>query len=242
MIPRNRIAICAAIMLVSVGLAHNASADTDEKQVCDDRADYALGVENYPEAIRLHQEVVREHPSDALAHYHLGFAEGMAGDKTVEIIEYQRAAALGLRDWDLFLNLGLAELGNQDLRAATVDLQQAVLLGGNHPESHFNLALVYERRGLFADAERETLASLRLNPGQPDARDLLGVIYARQGKTAGAWMVWHEVTRDKPDYQLARTNLELLGSQNEVVLGETAAVAPPPAAAVKAIADQQKLP
>ena len=57
-----------------------------------------------------------------------------------------------------------------------------MLLGENHSESHFNLALVYERRGMHADAERETLASLRLNPRQPDTRNLLGVIYAQRGK------------------------------------------------------------
>jgi hypothetical protein len=35
---------------------------------------------------------------------------------------------------------------------------------------------------MLADAEHETLASLRLHPGQPDTRNLLGVIYAREGK------------------------------------------------------------
>ena len=40
------------------------------------------------------------------------------------------------------------------------------------PNHIFNLALAYERRGL----ERETLAALRLNPGQPDAWNSLGVI------------------------------------------------------------------
>ena len=38
------------------------------------------------------------------------------------------------------------------------NLRRAVLLGEDHPESHFNLALVYERRGRLADAEREMLA------------------------------------------------------------------------------------
>jgi hypothetical protein len=68
------------------------------------------------------------------------------------------------------------------------------------------------------------------------------VIYAEQGRTARAWLVWRELVRDVPDYDPARTNLALLGSQNEVVLGETAAVVPPPAAAVKAIEDARKLP
>ena len=112
--------------------------------------------------------------------------KGMMGNKTAEIREYQRAEALGLRNWDLFLNLGLAQLENGDLDAATDSLRRAVLLGEKHSESHFNLALVDERRGMLADAEHETLVSLRLNPGQPDARNLLGVIYAQEGKTVRA--------------------------------------------------------
>ena len=207
----NRIAFASTILLLLLGIACNASADGSEQQVCDVGADYALGVEDYSEAIRLHTEVVREHPDDALAHYHLGFAQGMMGNRTVEVREYQRAAALGLRNWDLFLNLGLAQLGNGDLDAATDSLRQAVFLGENHSESHFNLALVYERRGLHADAEREMLASLQLNPGQPDAKNALGVIYAQEGKTVSASLVWRELVREVPDYQPARTNLALLG-------------------------------
>ncbi len=186
---RNRIAFGAVILLLSLGIACNASAGGGEQQICDVGADYALGLEDYSEAIRLHAEVVRKYPDNALAHYHLGFAEGMMGNRTAELKEYQRAAALGLRNWDLFLNLGLAELENGDLDAATDNLRQAVLLGEDHPESHFNLALVYERRGLLADAEREMLASLRLNPTQPDARNSLAVIYAEERKSVRAAMV-----------------------------------------------------
>jgi tetratricopeptide (TPR) repeat protein len=232
----------AAILLLSVSIGCNAIAGSVEEKVCDVRADYALGVEDYSDAIRLHTEVVRMHPNDALAHYHLGFAEGMMGNRTAEVSEYKQAAALGLTDWDLFLNLGLAQLENGDLDAATDSLRRAVLLGDNHSESHFNLAIVYERRGLHADAEREIQASLRLNPRQLDARNMLGVIYAQEGKTARAWLEWRELVREVPDYDPALKNLALLGSQNEVVLGETAAVVPPPAAAVKAIQDARKLP
>ena len=42
-----------------------------------------------------------------------------------------------------------------DLYAATDSLQMAVLLGEEHPEAHFNLALAEERRGMLVDAERE---------------------------------------------------------------------------------------
>jgi len=239
---RNRIFFAAAVLLLSTGVARVASAGGGEQHVCNLDADYALGVEDYAAAIRLHTEVVRKHPADALAHYHLGFAEGMIGNTRAEAIEYQRAAALGLRDWDLFLNLGMAQLEDGDLDAATNSLRQSVLLGENHSESHFNLALAYQRRGMLADAESETLASLQLNPREPDTRNLLGVIYAQEGKTAGAWMVWRELAHETPEYGPARKNLALLGGQNEVVLGQTAAVVLPPAAAVKTTEDQPKVP
>ncbi len=229
---RNRIAFAAAILLLSPDVACIARAGGGEQQVCDVAADYALGVEDYSEAIRLHAEVVRERPDNALAHYHLGFAEGMIGDKTAEIREYQRAEELGLRNWDLFLNMGLAQLENGDLDAATDSLRRAVLLGENHSESHFNLAVVYERRGLLADAEREMLASLRLNPDQPDARNSLGVIYAEEGKNRGALLVWRELARERPDYEPARRNLELLGSRMETARGETSGHSEQPAVAL----------
>ena len=225
--------------MLSLSIGCNAIAGRAEEQVCDVRADYSLGVEDYPEAIRLHREVVRKHPDNALAHYHLGFAQGIMGNKTAEISEYQRAEALGLRNWDLFLNLGLAQLENGDLDAATESLRKAVILGEEHSESHFNLALIDQRRGALADAERETLASLRLKPAQPEARNLLGVIYAQEGKTVRASLVWRELVRELSDYEPARTNLTILSNQKEVAVGETAAVAlPTPAAAVKAIKNE----
>ena len=136
--------------------------------------------------------------------------------------------------------MGLALLENGDLDAATDSLRRAVLIGENHSESHFDLALANERRSLLADAEREMLVSLQLNPDQPDARNALGVIYAEEGETNSALLVWRELVRDVPDYEPARKNLRLLASQVEVASGETAAVVLPPAAAFKAIEHERK--
>jgi len=228
----------ATIFLLSFLTGGNSIAGVAEEQVCDVGADYSLGVEDYSEAIHRHLQVLNEHPDNAVAHYHLGFALGMMGNKMAEVREYQRAAALGLASWDLFQNLGLAQLENGDLEAATDSLRRAVFLGEDHPESHFNLALVDERRGMQAAAEHETLASLLLNPEQPDARNLLGVIYAQEGKIADASLVWRELIREVPDYEPASTNLAILGSPNGAASGETVAVGLPPAAAVNAVMNE----
>jgi Flp pilus assembly protein TadD len=235
------IRIAVTFSLLSFWIPNDAIAGA-EHHVCDAGADYFLGLEDYSEAIRLHFEMVRENPGDALAHYHLGFALGMVGDKKAEVREYQRAEALGLTSWDLFLNLGLAQFENGDLDAAADSLRRAVLLGEDHSESHFNLALVEERRGMLADAEHETLASLLLNPGQPDARNLLGVIYAQKGEAARASEIWRDLVHDVPGYVAARANLAILGNLNEVASGETAVVDLPRAAAVNAIPDYRGLP
>jgi Flp pilus assembly protein TadD len=192
------------------------AARLGEEQVCDATADYFLGAENYPEAVRLHREVLRKNPDRALAHYHLGFAEGMMGDRTQELNEYRRAAALGLASWDLFLNKGLALFENGSLEAATDALRLAVQLGPNHPESHYNLGLVYERRNMLTDAEREMLASLRLEPEQLDARNMLSVIYARQGDKARAVAQWRDLLRNAPDYGPARPNLAILDGKQPI--------------------------
>jgi len=218
--------VIAAILLISSPICRQATASGAEAQVCDVRADYSLGVEDYADAIRVHREILRKNPGNALAHYHLGFAEGMIGNRATEIDEYRRAEELGLRTWDLFLNQGLAELDGGDVDAATDSLRKAVILGEEHPEAHFNLALAEERSGMLVDAERETKASLRLSPGQADARNLLGVIYAQEGKTVRASQTWQDLIRDVPSYQPARANLSILGSQNEVADAETAAAVP----------------
>src|SRR5215831_14770749 len=95
--------ICSAMLRPCIARAANATSDS---QVCDPLADYYLGMEDYPAAIRRHLAVLREHPDNALAHYHLGFAYGVTGQHRHELHEYRRAVDLGLDDWQVFLNLG----------------------------------------------------------------------------------------------------------------------------------------
>ena len=91
------------------------------------------------------------------------------------------AVSLGLKQWDLFLNLGLVYLEDGNTDAATDTLATAVALGPGHPEAHFNLGLAYERRGMLAEARRQMLTSLQIDPNQAEARNMLGVIYVEEG-------------------------------------------------------------
>jgi tetratricopeptide (TPR) repeat protein len=195
------------IILLQIG-ARKAAAF--EEQVCDINADAALELEHYPAVIALHRSYLRSHPDNALAHYHLGFAYGMTGRSSEEISEYLKAAGLGLREWDLFLNWGLAYFDQREYPNAIKALETSVSLGPQHAEAHFNLALAYEKAGRLSDAMRETIASLRLAPSDLDARNTKAIICAELGDLRCAHDEWKLLTQIAPNYTPARTNLAIL--------------------------------
>jgi Flp pilus assembly protein TadD len=200
-----------ALLLVLAGLTvANAGGNRLNDQVCDATADYFLGEEDYSEAIATHRRLIEAHPADGLAHYHLGFAYGMTGERAQEIVEYRKAEVLGLQQWDLYLNLGRALLEADDLDGAAKALNTSVALAPERPESHFNLGLAYERRGMFAPARDELLTSLRLDPKQPDARNMMGLIYAEERDYSHAREIWNGLARAEPDFEPARANLAIL--------------------------------
>ena len=124
----------------------SSRAYAGEEQICDTSADDALAREDYAAAIALHRQVLRLHSDNALAHYHLGFAYGMNGMSADEIGQYLQAVKLGLDKWDLFLNLGLAYLAQNEFPKASDALRLAVLLEPGHLEAHFNLAIALEKQ------------------------------------------------------------------------------------------------
>lgn len=205
--------MAVALMLVlrapSFARTHAVQPKADD-QICDPIADYYLGMEDYPTAVKLHKAVITKHPDRALAYYHLGFALGVMGDHERELIDYQKAVELGLSDWELFLNLGRVYLESGRADQASDAFRLAALLAPYRPETHYNLGLVYERQGDLAKAEQEILLSLRLQPDQTEARNTLGVIYAEEGNFARAHQEWTELSSDYPEYTPARANLAIL--------------------------------
>jgi tetratricopeptide (TPR) repeat protein len=188
----------------------SASAQGGDQQICDPLADYFLGMEDYTEAIKRHLAVIKAHPDNALAYYHLGFAYGLMGQHKRELADYEKAISLGLSDWQLFLNLGLLYLENRQDRDATEVLRLATLLAPDQPETHFNLGLAYERMGLLEQAEQQVLLSLQIDPHQIDAQNTLGAIYAEEGDYTRAHDEWTDLVHENPGYAPARANLTIL--------------------------------
>jgi Flp pilus assembly protein TadD len=200
------VVVLLGIVLVTVSTARAYTWEA----VCDVGADYALGLEDYPEAIRLHEELLTLHPGNALAHYHLGFAYGMSGRSEDEIREYVQAVTLGANDWDLYLNLGVAYLGQGNFGKSIESLKHGLSMAGEHYELHLDLAIAYQRNHKLPEALGEISTALRLNPTDPEVHNMRATIHAELGDLRRARDEWSHLTRTAPDYVPARDNLELL--------------------------------
>lgn len=203
--------IAAITLVIFIARVGESEAAGPNEEICNATADTAFGIENYPEAIELHQKVISAHPADALAHYHLGFAYRMVGRDADEINEYLAAVSLGLRKWDLFLNLGLAYLERHELAHAAAALETAASLGSEHAEAHFNLAIVYERQKRLDKALREIAASRRLAPDNLDAENTNAIICMEMENLACAHDIWTHLVQAAPEYAAARVNFAMLG-------------------------------
>ena len=126
LVSRNISILAAALLVFSSAMASGPPARKADRLVCDVAADIALEIRDYPTAIDLHRKLLRSGKNNALAHYHLGFAYGMRGNVSEEISEYHTAIGLGLKVWDLFLNLGLAYYDQHDLNGATGVLMKSL--------------------------------------------------------------------------------------------------------------------
>lgn len=89
-------------------------------------------------------------------------------------------------------NFGLLHMERHEFPAAINALTIATKLGPAHSETHFNLSLTYECAGLMAEARKEILAPLKLEPDQPGAQNTLAVIDAKMGNYQDARAVLGE--------------------------------------------------
>jgi len=83
------------------------------------------------------------------------------------------------------LNLGLAYYDQRDLPGATAALGTAVLLGPEHAETHFNLAVIYEKENRLPEALQEITAALVLEPKDMDAANTHANHLRENGKSRG---------------------------------------------------------
>jgi Flp pilus assembly protein TadD len=91
-----------------------------------------------------------------------------------------------------------------------------VRLGPYHAESHFNLAIAYERSKRLHDAGAEITASLHLSPSDPEEHNTKAIICAESGDRACARYEWTQLLQTVPTYEPARINLAILSDADQL--------------------------
>jgi tetratricopeptide (TPR) repeat protein len=98
----------------------------------------------------------------------------------------------------------------QAFEAALEEYREAQLAQADLPPARLNLAVLHERLGKPALAEREYQTALRFNPGFLPARFNLANLYNRLGRNADAEAVLREGLRHAPDEGELHYSLALL--------------------------------
>jgi superkiller protein 3 len=191
-----------AAALVAVGAAQSAAAprQTGGEVVNQTReripnplaalhaqAQAALDKKDYASAAQLLTRYLADAPSDAVAHFELGYADTALERWPDAETEYRKAVQIDPKLGPAQLNLGMVVL-RRDPVAAVDPLRQAVQLAPDQPGPHLLLALALERSGKPADALAEYRAATQVDPKSFDAhyeiaRVLLAMNQASQAES-----------------------------------------------------------
>ncbi len=205
------LAFSLACLLSSAGCARRVALEEPvptKRWTCDRKADEALKRHDYKEGIHLHRKFLETEPGNALALYHLGYAYGHTGDHEREVLFYERAAALGFEEDNIFFNLGMAYGEMNRIEEAIKAFQKALDLDPDSADNHFGLALAYQRGVADRLAEEEFLKAIELDPSHVDARLYLSMLYADRGDMQKAASQLRHILKIDPSNSGAREFLK----------------------------------
>jgi tetratricopeptide (TPR) repeat protein len=104
-----------------------------------------------------------------------------------------------------------------------VHYTDAIRLSPQHPEPHWNLAVVLQDAGRLPEAIQQFRIALEINPRMADMRYHLATAYAQTGQTRAAEAELDQVLRQRPDWNVAAATLAwLLATADEAQLRDGA--------------------
>src|SRR5437588_1570657 len=108
-------------------------------------------------------------------------AGGFRGAGSDEIREYRKVVRLGLREWDLFLDLVLAYLERETIRTRSTRCKPLSRLARSVRRTFQPSGGLRESCSIKQRREREIVIALRMAPADPDMRKTKAIICAELG-------------------------------------------------------------
>jgi len=131
--------------------------------------------------LTLWTDCARKSPRKPRVHQHLGLAYCQIKRYDLAVNEFQTVIKLGPRDLEhavkAYNALGLVYGEKEQFEAAMKQFQKAISLDHNNAITHYNLADLYRKFGLYDRAIEEYVRVIRLNPGLADAYYNLACLY-----------------------------------------------------------------
>lgn len=158
-----------------------------------------------------YRAALRVDPDNLPLHYFLGIALLYDGDNQGAIDEFRRAYPAFTDSVEMQYNLGLAYSRLGDLDSAQLYFDQAESLGAlTQPDvyplanAYYNLALAYQEKEDYAEAERLFARVLQIAPDRFEIHRLLGDCLARGGDIDGALAEFDRYLQHYPGDATAR--------------------------------------
>ena len=165
---------------------------------------------NFAQAAREFEAAVGQAPSDAQAHFELGFCYFHLGRSSDAIPELK--SALALEPWYTRAEEALAEISIQkrDYPQARAYLNHLLSIDPNSYTAHYNLGILAAMEGNWSEAQQRMLSALHTDPRSAEARDTLGKIYFQRGELEQARQQFEEAIRLQPKLPAAHYDLAMV--------------------------------
>ena len=167
----------------------------------------ALQSLNLTAAIELFEQVLELKPDMMEAHFNLGAAYRIRGNKLKQIHHFEEAVRLRPDAQDARYNLGLAYSDDRKYPQAISEFRAAIQLKPSFKDAHFNLGTALYKTENYIEAAAEFQRSLELSPGWFEAHVNLGTTYLKIEDVESATEQFEQAMRLRPESAEAHYNL-----------------------------------
>jgi len=154
--------------------------------------------------------IVSAEPDSPQAHYNLGLASYELGMYQEAVNAYEKAIQLKSDFGEAHFNLGVVYDRSGQPDKALAEYKLAMRHGVDDASVHFNMGLSLMKLSRMEEARKEYLRALELDRKMAEAYNNLGYLAEEAGDADNAVTMYKKALAVRPDYPMARENMERL--------------------------------